>query len=134
MRVTEITVTAGRTFNHPHESYSNLRPSVTMTASLDEHEDAREATKHLQAKAEQLVEDHKNHLLETLEEIYEQNEIDNQISDLERQLTSAQQRLDHLRKQRELPPGIVERMTNDGSIGTGPDRSGEPRYETTSEA
>ena len=31
MKINTITVTAGRTFNHPHEDYSNLRPSVTMT-------------------------------------------------------------------------------------------------------
>jgi hypothetical protein len=105
MRVTEITVTAGRTFNHPHETYSNLRPEVRMTATLDDGDDAREATKHLQAKAEQLVEDHKNNLLRTLEQIYEQEQIDGQIASLEHDLTTAQQRLDRLRGQRqELPP------------------------------
>jgi hypothetical protein len=104
MKVTEITVTAGRTFNHPHESYSNLRPSVTMKATLDDGEHTDSAIKALQAKAEQLVEDHKANLLSSLEEVYEQNEIDGQIDDLERQLTSAQQRLEALRgKRRELP-------------------------------
>ncbi len=104
MKVTEITVTAGRTFNHPHESYSNLRPSVTMRATLDDSEDASAAAKALQAKAEQLVEDHKANLLESLEEVYEQDQIDGQIADLERQLTHAQQRLEALRgKRRELP-------------------------------
>jgi hypothetical protein len=108
MKVTEISVTAGRTFNHPHESYSNLRPSVTMKASLDDGEDATDAAKVLQAKAEQLVEDHKNNLLQTLEQIYEQEQIDGQIAGLQRELTRAQQQLDHLRKQRELPPGVED--------------------------
>jgi hypothetical protein len=35
MKINSITVTAGRTFNHPHEQYSNLRPEVTMTATRD---------------------------------------------------------------------------------------------------
>lgn len=34
MRIKTITVTAGRTFNHPYEQYSNLRPEVTMVADL----------------------------------------------------------------------------------------------------
>jgi hypothetical protein len=106
MKVTEITVTAGRTFNHPHETYSNLRPEVRMTATLDDSDDAERATKVLQAKAEKLVEDHKNALLSTLEQIYEQDQIDGQIANLERDLTHAQQRLDQLRGQRQqLPAG-----------------------------
>jgi hypothetical protein len=28
MHITRIVVFAGRTFNHPHEDYSNLKPSV----------------------------------------------------------------------------------------------------------
>lgn len=103
MKVTEITITSGRTFNHPHETYSNLRPSVTLTASLGEDEDPDAATKALQAKAERLVEDHKTLLLDSLNRIWEQDQIDDQISDLERQLTSAQSRLDALRSQRRLP-------------------------------
>jgi len=49
MRVTEITVTAGRTFNHPHETYSNLRPEVRLTATLDDTDDASDCAKALQA-------------------------------------------------------------------------------------
>lgn len=30
MKVIEIIVSAGRTFNHPNESYSNLRPQVSV--------------------------------------------------------------------------------------------------------
>jgi len=106
MRVTEITVTAGRTFNHPHETYSNLRPEVRLTATLDDTDDASDCAKALQAKAERLVEDHKNTLLQTLEQIYEQDQIDGQIANLERELTHAQQGLDRLRRQRQqLPAG-----------------------------
>jgi len=109
MKVTEITVTSGRTFNHPHEQYSNLRPSVTLNATLDADDDPDAAVKALQAKAERLVEDHKTLLLESLDRIWEQDQIDQQIDDLERQLTSAQSRLDLLRQKRQLPP-----MTEEG--------------------
>ena len=103
MKVTEITVTAGRTFNHPHEQYSNLRPEVTMRALLTDEEsaDPDAAIKGLQAKAERLVEDHKNALLDSLNQIWEQDQVDDQIADLERQLTSAQRRLEDLRVQRQ---------------------------------
>lgn len=103
MTVTEITVTSGRTFNHPHEQYSNLRPSVTLKATLDAGDDPDATVKALQAKAERLVEDHKTLLLDSLDRIWEQTQIDEQIDDLERQLTGAQQRLDLLRRKRELP-------------------------------
>jgi hypothetical protein len=120
MRVTEITVTSGRTFNHPHESYSNLRPSVTLKASLDDSDDPDAATKALQAKAERLVEDHKTLLLDSLERIWEQDQIDDQITDLERQLTTAQSRLDALRQQRRLFPESVD------AIDPPADRTGNP--------
>lgn len=112
MKVTEITVTAGRTFNHPHESYSNLRPEVRMTATLDDGDDASDATKALQAKAERLVEDHKNTLLDTLNQIYEQDQVDSQIADLERQLTTAQERLAHLRWRRQELPALATTQTD----------------------
>lgn len=112
MTVTEITITSGRTFNHPHEQYSNLRPSVTLKASLAEGDDPDAAIKALQAKAERLVEDHKTLLLESLDRIWEQDQIDGQIADLERQLTSAQGRLESLRNQRSLLPAANAETEN----------------------
>jgi hypothetical protein len=108
MKVTEIVITSGRTFNHPHEQYSNLRPSVTLKATLDDGDDPDATVKALQAKAERLVEDHKTLLLDSLDRIWEQTQIDQQIDDLERQLTGAQQRLDLLRRKRELPASPAE--------------------------
>lgn len=125
MKVTEITVTSGRTFNHPHEQYSNLRPSVTLKASLDEADDADVATKALQAKAERLVEDHKALLLDSLNRIWEQDQIDDQIADLERSLTTAQQRLDALRQQRVLPGANIHGIGPDTDGGLNPDYRGE---------
>jgi ABC-type Fe2+-enterobactin transport system substrate-binding protein len=99
MKVTEIIVQAGRTFNHPHEQYSNLKPSVALKAQLTEGDDPIAATKQLQAQAEGLVEDHKNHLLQSLEDLYQLGQRQEEIRGLQRQLTTAQDWLDQIRKQ-----------------------------------
>lgn len=99
MKVSSITVSAGRTFNHPHEQFSNLRPEVTMTAEIAEGDDAAQCTKQLQAQAEQLVEDHKNNLLKSLEEIYQLTERQAEMKGLQRQLTQAQSRIEEIRKE-----------------------------------
>lgn len=53
MKITQITVTAGRTFNHPHEQYSNLRPEVVLHATLDDSDDVSESTRKLQQQLEE---------------------------------------------------------------------------------
>ena len=98
MKIQEIVVTAGRTFNHPHEQYSNLRPEVTMRATLDEGEDVSAATKELQARAEGLVEDHKNGLLRSIEELYQLTERQTEVRGLQKELLRAQDRLSEIRK------------------------------------
>lgn len=67
MQVTEIIVSAGRKFNHPFESYSNLSPGITLKAKLTDGEDWQVAAKALQAEAERIIEDHKQDLLESIE-------------------------------------------------------------------
>ena len=99
MTIKEITVTAGRTFNHPHEQYSNLRPSVTMVASLGESEDAAKAAQDLQARAEQLVEDHKQSLLNSIEELYQLTTRQAEMRGLQKELMRAQDRLAEIRKE-----------------------------------
>lgn len=100
MKVTEIVVQAGRTFNHPHESYSNLRPSVEIRASLDENDNPDECAKSLQARAEELVENHKQHLLDSLERLHELSVLERETSSLEANITANQRRLEHLREHR----------------------------------
>ena len=99
MNIKTITVSAGRTFNHPYESYSNLRPEVTMTAELADGEDARTATKELQAQAEGLVEDHKNNLLKSIEELQKLTQRQQEVAQLHRQLKVAQDRMDEIRRE-----------------------------------
>ena len=99
MKITEIKVTAGRTFNHPHETYSNLRPEVELHASLEDGEDATAAAKKLQQQAEQLVEDQKANMLQALEDAYQMGEAKQRMIGLARQLQGAQTELDKLRRQ-----------------------------------
>lgn len=98
MNVTEIVVSAGRTFNHPYESYSNLRPQVTMKATLQDGDDPDVATQALQAKCEKLVEDHKTQLLKQLEELYHLSQAKQEMADLEQRLKSSQVRLQQIRE------------------------------------
>lgn len=97
MTIEKIQVTAARTFNHPHESYSNLRPSVLLMASVAPDEDVNKCVKQLQQQAEGLVEDHKQGLIKSLEELWQLTERQAEVRGLESQLKRAQSRLDEIR-------------------------------------
>lgn len=99
MKITNIVVRAGRTFNHPHESYSNLKPEVELTATLEDGDDAKTAVQHLQTQAEGLVEDHKQGLLKSIEELHQLSERTAEVQGLQRQLEQAQARLNMIREQ-----------------------------------
>lgn len=99
MKINTITVSAGRTFNHPHEQYSNLRPEVVLHATLAEGEDAAAAAKALQAQAEGLVEDHKQAMLRSIEELYQLSERQAELRGLQRELERAQLRMAEIRKE-----------------------------------
>ena len=97
MQVTQIKVSAGRTFNHPFESYSNLRCDVHLDARLDEGEDAKAATQALQAQAEELAENHKQDLLKQIHNLERLSRAREEISQLEERVQSAQSRLKSLK-------------------------------------
>lgn len=99
MKITEIIASAGRTFNHPHEDYSNLKPMVTLKAVVSEGEDPIQIAKELQRQAEQLVEDQKQNMLLALEDAYQMGEAKQRMIGLARQLQNAQKELDTLRQQ-----------------------------------
>jgi hypothetical protein len=99
MKITEIVVAAGRTFNHPHETYSNLRPMVTLKATVEDGDDATVATRQLQQQAEGLVEDHKQQLLRSLEELHQMTERQSEVRGLQVELDRAQRRLEEIRKE-----------------------------------
>lgn len=98
MTITNITVTAGRTFNHPHEEFSNLRPEVTLHATLDEGDDRPSCIERLQNMAEGLVEDHKQKLLKSLEELHQLTERQAEMRGLQREMERAQTLLNELRQ------------------------------------
>jgi len=97
MKITNIVVRAGRTFNHPYESYSNLKPEVELTATLEDGDDANLAVQKLQAQAEGMVEDHKQGLLKSIEELHNLSERTAEVQGLQRQLQQAQARLEQIR-------------------------------------
>jgi ABC-type transporter Mla subunit MlaD len=98
MQVTEVIVSAGRTFNHPYENYSNLKPQVTFKATLSEGEDVAAVTKELQAQAEGMVEDHKQNMLKSINQLYQLTQAKAEVEGLERQIRSAQHVLETLRE------------------------------------
>ena len=98
MKITNIVVRAGRTFNHPHEQYSNLKPEVELSATLDDGDDAKVAVQQLQSQAEGLVEDHKQGLLKSIEELYQMTEQQAELNGLQTQLQRAQDRIEEIRK------------------------------------
>lgn len=113
MNITNIKVSAGRTFNHPYESYSNFKHHVELVATVSGGEDATSAVKALQSQAEQLAEDHKNTLLSSVRTLNEMAEYTREISSLEQTIKQAQERLESARKKIEpsqtlLPIGTQE--------------------------
>lgn len=98
MTITNIVVRAGRTFNHPHEQYSNLKPEVELTAVVQQGDDAQACVRELQAKAEGMVEDHKQGLLKSIKELYELTERQAEVRGLQQQLEQTQNRLNVIRE------------------------------------
>lgn len=96
MNITNVKVSAGRTYNHPHEQYSNLRCDVEMTAKLN-GEDPAIVIPQLQASCERMAEDHKQNMLNSIRELEELRGIQREAADLERTLKRGQDRLEELR-------------------------------------
>jgi hypothetical protein len=69
MKVTNVTVWAGRTFNHPYENYSNFKPSISISADIAADGDYEKALEQLQTEAEQMMERHKERMLSDLERL-----------------------------------------------------------------
>jgi len=110
MQVTQITVNAGRTLQHPCETYANIRPEVALTASLEAGDDPIECTRKLQRQAEQLVEEHAMVLRASIQErAVAQAEV-SEIGRLSQSLSSGQERLEELKgnaARRSASPGLL---------------------------
>jgi chromosome segregation ATPase len=98
MKVTAISVTAGRTFNHPFEQYANLRFDMHLDAQLEEGEEFLPAIQKLTAQAEELAEGHKQNLLKDIRTLEKIQRANREISDLEERMAQADSRLKDLRQ------------------------------------
>lgn len=98
MIITEIIVSAGRTFNHPYESYSNLKPQLTLKATIQEGDDVQHSILALQDRAETMIEQHKQQMLADMEAMEHLRRYDQQIASLETEITKATQRLEQLKQ------------------------------------
>jgi len=99
MKITEITISAGRTFNHPYEQFSNFRPSLQIKAvPTEDGEDGIKIIKDLQAMAEGLMEDHKKALREVLCKIHHNLYPEEATSSMEELIRKEQKYLESLRK------------------------------------
>lgn len=97
MQVTEVIVSAGRTVSHPLESYANLRPQVTLKATVEAGDDYHAVTRQLQASAEGLVEDHKNNLIKDIRALDALARKNHRIASLETSIRDSQIELEELR-------------------------------------
>lgn len=98
MKIETIKVKAGRVFNHPFESFSNLRPEVELVASLDATDDPVQSARQLQAQAEQLVEDHKQNMLKSIHELQKLSTRQQRMRQLSHQLKECQEEMDQIRE------------------------------------
>ena len=67
-RITKVSVSAGRTFNHPYERFANLRSHVQFEAEVQEGENCIAVAKGLQSEAEMLADTHKQNCLRAIRE------------------------------------------------------------------
>lgn len=63
MKITSVSVNAGRTLSMPGTSYANVRPQVTFTADIEPGEDAFAAAAVLTEKAESFLEEQCDHII-----------------------------------------------------------------------
>jgi fructose-1,6-bisphosphatase len=113
MTITEITVSAGRTFNHPYENYSNLKPMITVRASLEADDSWQDRVKQLQEQTEQLVEDHKQALLTEIKATHAIMQTRGEVTRLQRQIELAMERIEDLRKHGERFYAIGDKRENE---------------------
>lgn len=109
-KIIEVTVAAGRKFNHPYEDFSNLSPHLSLRAEIQDGEDPEAVIKALQAQAESLVEDHKQNMLASLHQLHLMSQYERKVARLELSITQAQEELEKLREQQEalLPAGEIQ--------------------------
>jgi hypothetical protein len=110
MKITEITVHAGRTFNHPFEQYANFKPGLSLRATLSEEDDVEQATKALQLIAEQLAEGQKQQILADLRQLERQARITSSIAATERHIEKLHAELAMLKRDAAAPRHASQKL------------------------
>jgi len=98
MKIVEVTVHAGRTFNHPYENYANFKPGISLRATVGEGEDTEQIIKTLQSQAEQMAESQKQQILADLYQLEKQARMDSSIAATRRQIEKLKKELETLEK------------------------------------
>lgn len=96
MQISQIQVSAGRTFNHPYEQYSNFRPGITIVANLSEKDNPEQCAQELQRQAETFAEQQKQTILKDIEELRLIEKNMTRKAKLELQLQEIQHELEYL--------------------------------------
>lgn len=84
MNIERITLTAGRTFNHPHERFANFRFDISLQIQLGPEDDSARVLKQFHAELELSAEQHKKRILEECERLYKIECLESILSDLRR--------------------------------------------------
>lgn len=84
MTIKAIHVTAGRTFNHPFESYANFKFDLSFQAELAPGEDHLTSLAALQVQAETLADEHKEKILSDVQRRRQIERINDQLEDMRR--------------------------------------------------
>lgn len=105
-KITEITVGAATSFNHPFESYSNFKPSVVLKATVGESEDVSSAVVALQMLADDMVCEEKARILAALELAHETAKAKDDVAHWGARLREAQEEIEHAKHTLESPDAL----------------------------
>lgn len=86
MKITRITVHAGRTFNHPYERYANFRFDLSLEADLTPEDDPGLQLVTLQRLAEGFADEHKVAILNECDRIRTLDDLRENVHRLEQPL------------------------------------------------
>jgi len=112
MKIKRITVRAGRVVPHPLYQYGNLKGDIEYVADLEEGEDAEEARKELQGKAESDIEQHMYDLKQNIRGLQDQVNSREKIARLESELESKSKELNDLKSEFDDRPLLAPKSSD----------------------
>jgi len=93
MKISRVTVRAGRCVPHPLHSYGNLKADLEIVADLEDGDDPDEVRKELQSKIESDVEQHVADLKEGIRDLQASASQRERIARLQKELEDKQKQL-----------------------------------------